>query len=85
MKWLILVIILVPQIGISKEYLFTYNFREDGQVKTLKYKTDADSWQVAFDRGATFCYNFFDKMKSFDEDRLVRVIDTCANPSEPKR
>ena len=62
----------------AQEFLFTYNL-PNGQ--SVKYKTDADTWKQAYDRGAKFCFDFFADQKPFDEDWLVTVIDTCANPS----
>jgi len=85
MKLLILALLLISQTCFGQEFLFTYNLIEDGRVKSLKFKTETDSWREAKDLGSTFCFNFFANQKSFDEDRLLRVIDTCANPSEIKQ
>jgi len=61
----------------AKEFKFTYILGRD----QLQYKTNADTWEEAFKRGADFCFDFFVKKESvISEDRGLDIIDICANP-----
>ena len=80
MKYL-LAILMLSSIANAKEYELTYNFQDGNRVKIVKYKTNTDTLKEAKDLGAQFCFNFFADQRPFDEDYLLSVIDTCANPS----
>lgn len=75
MKYLICLVLLCSTAQ-AKEFKFTYLFRRD----KLQYKTDADTWEQAFERGSQFCFDFYAKREPLTEDRGLEIIDACANP-----
>lgn len=75
MKTLIFLVLLCSTAE-AKEFKFTYTLGRD----QLQYKTNAETWETAFKRGADFCFDFFTKKEPFSEDRWLEIIDTCANP-----
>ncbi|NJO48103.1 MAG: hypothetical protein HC840_00140 [Leptolyngbyaceae cyanobacterium RM2_2_4] len=76
MKYLILALLLCSAAE-AKEFHFKYTLDRD----LLEYKTNADTWEEAFKRGASFCFDFFVKReKTLTEEKGLDIIDTCANP-----
>lgn len=75
MKLLLVLLLLSPNVY-AKEYKFTWKTDKE----TIQYKTNSDSWEVAFERASTFCFNLLAKKEVLTEDKGLEIIDICVNP-----
>ncbi len=66
--------------AVKKEFQFEYKF----EGSTYTYRTPANEWTEAFERGAQECFRFFKQGKTLGETRGIGLIDACANPKEKK-
>lgn len=76
-------IILAMAIGMMSTPSYAAEFKFKWQLKdgALQYKTEAESWEVAFRRAAKFCFDFAIKReKNLTEEAGLDIIDICANP-----
>lgn len=64
----------------KKNFQFEYKF----EGSTYTYRTPANDWAEAFERGAQECFRFFKQGKPLGEARGMGLIDACANPKEKK-
>jgi hypothetical protein len=73
----ILIFVILCSHAQAKEFTFKFNINRD----QLQYKTDADTWEIAYKRAANFCFDFLAKReKTLTEDKGLDIIDVCANP-----
>jgi hypothetical protein len=73
-------IFMLPSICLAKEYHFRFH-TETGH--NLQYKTDARTWEEAYERAAKFCTHFFtERASNLNEDKILEIVDVCANPRE---
>lgn len=81
MKYIILATILLCSTSQAKEFKFTFVFEQGRTENKLQYKTDADSWEQAYKRGSSFCFDFFaERETDLTEEKGIDIIDACANP-----
>lgn len=71
-----LILVLLCSTAQAKEFKFSYTL--DGY--NFQYSTDANSWEEAFERGSQSCLKFFVNKKPLNEDRVLDIVDVCANP-----
>jgi hypothetical protein len=77
---LFLLVFLFSSIGLADSYDFHYSFQNNSKVQNFIYRVEADNYEAAFDAASDFCYDFLSSKNKQDEDTLLRIIDTCANP-----
>lgn len=71
---------MLPNFALAKEYHFVFKMQDKNQ--TIEYKTEADSWNEAYRDAAVFCKNFLKKKEKLTEERILDIVDICANPRE---
>lgn len=76
MKYLLL-ILLWGSIANATTFQFIFTVKRD----TVTYKTDAKTWDEAFERAALFCANYIPEHYKLTPEEIV---DICVNPKEKK-
>lgn len=80
MKLLILILFLVPSICLAENFHFVYTMKDGTNLQKFEYKINANTWAEAHEQGADACTKFFAVKKPIDEEYMLEIIDTCANP-----
>lgn len=77
MRLFLLIMLLAPTTALAKEYRFKWNMKNE----TLSYKTNASSWEEAFQKASQFCFDYsLNKQTKISEDIGLSIIDICVNP-----
>jgi hypothetical protein len=60
---------------------FTFYFPYGTKDNKLEYSIDSDTWESAYKRASSYCFDFYVKqMSNFNEEKGLDVIDSCVNP-----
>lgn len=77
MKALFVALLLIPTLAQAKEHKFVWKTKD----VNLEFKTSAETWEVAYERAAQFCFKYLvEKETKLTTDRGLDIIDLCANP-----
>lgn len=78
----VMFVLLVTQLATAAEFKFVFKFPYGAAkpIETLVIKQDGSDYEQAYRAAASKCAKYFGGKTTLTEEKILDIIDVCANP-----